>query len=217
MLGAELRTACRLGSLLWAPTISTCQAAAGGGCVFIFRSSSGPHDPVQHHTHTHSLTHTHSHKQWDIHSNPQKGGLSRRKKQPPLSAARMETKICMLPLSVSLSLCLSVQTHCQSVGLFFLSVGPAGLWCWGLCGGGVEGGSQMFLCWSYQSAPSLFTVSTLWQTSGAHVSRVLAPARTTIKNHQSKLNESLLLLPFFLFLFFFFDSCIGGTSCSTLA
>ena len=109
MLGAELRTACRLGSLLWAPTISTCQAAAGGGCVFIFRSSSGPHDPVQHHTHTHSLTHTHSHKQWDIHSNPQKGGLSRRKKQPPLSAARMETKICMLPLSLSLSVSLSLS------------------------------------------------------------------------------------------------------------
>lgn len=33
---------------------------------------------------------------------------------------------------------------------------------------GVEGwgwGFQMFLCWSYQSAPSLFIVSTLWQTN----------------------------------------------------
>lgn len=42
-------------------------------------------------------------------------------------------------------------------------------------GWGGRGGSQMFLCWPYQSAPSLFIVSTLWQTKSTHVCQVLAP------------------------------------------
>lgn len=45
-----------LGSLLCAPTFSTCQDA-GGECVFIFRSPGGPHDPVRHHAHIHTHTH----------------------------------------------------------------------------------------------------------------------------------------------------------------
>lgn len=55
-----LRRGHRLGSLLWAPTISCCQASRGG-YMFIFRSSSGPHDPVHQHTHWRQPIHSHPH------------------------------------------------------------------------------------------------------------------------------------------------------------
>lgn len=55
----EPRTGLSPGSLLCAPTFSTCQDA-GGECVFIFRSSGGPHDPVRHRAHAQARARTYS-------------------------------------------------------------------------------------------------------------------------------------------------------------
>lgn len=119
--------------------------------MFIFRSSGGPHDPVQHRTHRNLAL-------WrgrSIHSH-----LLRRLRTPLQNAWLNPHDPALLRLCVFLRP--SVRGARRSGGTLRVT-------------SKVGWGSQMFLCWSYQSAPSLFIVSTLWQTKYAHVCRVLAP------------------------------------------
>lgn len=120
--------------------------------MFIFRSSGGPHDPVQHRTHR-KLTLWRSRA---IHSHP-----LRRLKTPLQNAWLHPHGPALLRLCVFLRPSARGGAR-RSSGT--LGVTSEGGW-----------GSQMFLCWSYHSAPSLFIVSTLWQTKYTHVCRVLAP------------------------------------------
>lgn len=155
------REPCRglsLGSLLCAPIFSTCQGA-GGECVFIFRSSGGPHDPVRHRAHAQARARTYS-----FTAVRTQGGLrisaTRARASKQASAYTDLTR----PLSIwklRVPLCSSVSAR--------LSVGPAQLLGvgWRMVGGFTDVGRrgfQMFLRWFHQSAPSLFIVSTLWQT-----------------------------------------------------
>lgn len=109
--------------------------------------------PVVHMTQfgiTHTYTRIHTERQTYSFSSTQGGFV--------ISAACTRTNLACSPTLSAL--CASCSARPSSVSAL-LSVSPAVLW--GFRDGG--GGFQMFLCWFYQSAPSLFIVSTLWQTN----------------------------------------------------
>ena len=86
--------------------------------MFIFRSSSGPHDPVQHHTHT--LTHSHTLTQTVRHSfkSTKRGAQQKKKTTSSLCSTHGNQNLHAPTLSLSLSVSLSVSLSKPTVSLW---------------------------------------------------------------------------------------------------